>query len=136
MTIKELKKIMMLSKKDNKIKSDVYMLILDKAQKIAKTEKRAPKDSDVITASKQMLKQSEQSRNFGMNVDAEIEILKQFMPKMMNDDEIESAVNQFIKDVDSPSMGLIMKSLKSAFGDIIDMKMASSIVKKSLKSLS
>lgn len=133
MTIKELKEIMMLSKKNNKIESDVYMLILDRTQKIAKAEKRNPEDNDIIIASKQMLKQSKQSKDFGMNVDIEIKILKQFMPKMISKDEIESAVNQFLEDFDNPSIGFIMKSLRSAFGDTIDMKTASGIVKKSLK---
>ena len=63
-------------------------------------------------------------------------IIKELKKIIISNDEIESAVNQFLDDFDKPSIELIMKSLKSAFGDFIDMKMASNIVKKSLKSLS
>lgn len=133
MTVNELKRLMMLNKKADKIKADVLMLLLDNIQKKAKEEKRTLIDSDIVPAARRMLKMANQSKEAGIDVDYEIEILKSFLPYMLSYDEISVAVVQIMDDLGFEDMGIIMKALKSAFRDSMDMKVASVVVKERIK---
>lgn len=122
MVIKELKKAMMKAKKTNKIKSDVFMMILDTAQKIAKPQNRSVTENDITKAATKLMKHAHQSNDAGIDVDLEMVILAEFLPVMLTDKEIEVAVDELkaIRD----NSGFVMKELKAAYGDTIDMKKA------------
>lgn len=66
----------------------------------------------------------------------EIDILSNYLPKMLTEKEIENVIDQFILDNNINSikqMGLVMKYLKDEFGSSIDGKIASSLIKNKLK---
>ena len=70
-----------------------------------------------------------------MNNQIEVDILSDYLPKMLTDKEIEDVIDQFISDNNINSikqMGLVMKHLKDEFGSSIDGKIASSLIKNKL----
>ena len=65
----------------------------------------------------------------------EIKIIENFFPKQLNNNEIESICKEIIIDLsinDFGGMGQVMNELKNKFAGRIDMKKASTLVKKIL----
>ena len=65
----------------------------------------------------------------------EIKIIENFLPKQLNNNEIESMCKEIIIDLsinDFSDMGQVMNELKNKFAGRIDMKKASTLVKKIL----
>ena len=65
----------------------------------------------------------------------EIKIIENFLPKQLNNNEIESMCKEIIIDLsinDFSGMGQVMSELKNKFAGRIDMKKASTLVKKIL----
>jgi len=65
----------------------------------------------------------------------EIKIIENFLPKQLNNNEIESMCKEIIIDLsinDFNGMGQVMNELKNKFAGRIDMKKASTVVKKIL----
>lgn len=65
----------------------------------------------------------------------EIKIIENFLPKQLNNNEIESMCKEIIIDLsinDFGGMGQVMNELKNKFAGRIDMKKASTLVKKIL----
>ena len=65
----------------------------------------------------------------------EIKIIENFLPKQLNNNEIESICKEIIIDLsinDFGGMGQVMNELKNKFAGRIDMKKASTLVKKIL----
>lgn len=70
-----------------------------------------------------------------MNNQIEIDILSDYLPKILTEKETEDVIDQFISDNNINSikqMGLVMKHLKDEFGSSIDGKIASSLIKNKL----
>ena len=66
----------------------------------------------------------------------EIEIIRQFLPKPLSENELSEAISQIISDTGAESikeMGKIMNALKKEFAGRIDLTKASQIVKKKLE---
>lgn len=130
MNILELRKLMIEAKKTNKERGLILSMLLDKTMKVAKEDKnREVVDNDIENAAKAMLKQAQQSKDAGMDVEFEISILSEFLPKVLSEDETISIVNKLKIELNN-SIPDIMKTLKSTYGNSIDMKFVSSIVKK------
>lgn len=130
MNISELRKLMIEAKKTNKERGLILSMLLDKTMKVAKEDKnRDVVDSDIENAAKAMLKQAQQSKEAGMDVEFEISILSEFLPKVLSEEETISIVNKLKVELNN-SIPDIMKTLKSTYGNSIDMKLVSSIVKK------
>ena len=101
-------------------------------------------DSEIITLLKKMQKQREESIQLfskGKRVDLvqseenEIEIIKQFLPKQMDDDEIVSLVKEAIRLNDAKSirdMGKVMSYLKENYSTKMDFTKASRFLKETL----
>ena len=101
-------------------------------------------DSEIITLLKKMQKQREESIQLfskGNRVDLvqseenEIEIIKQFLPKQMDDDEIVSLVKEAIRLNDAKSirdMGKVMSYLKENYSTKMDFTKASRFLKETL----
>lgn len=71
-----------------------------------------------------------------MNNQLEIDILSEYLPKMLTEQEIDIIISEFIMNnniTDIKQMGLIMKFLKDKYGTLIDGKIANSIIKEKLK---
>ena len=66
---------------------------------------------------------------------AEIEIINEFLPEMMSDDEMASAIDEAIGETGASSMadmGKVMGILKSKYAGSMDMGKASGIIKDKL----
>ena len=65
----------------------------------------------------------------------EIEIINQFLPKQLNEEEIKKIIKKFVSNNNITSikgMGQIMKHLKSNYNVSVDMSLAGKIAKNSL----
>ena len=98
----------------------------------------------VITVITKMIKQRQDSYDQYIKVDRaelaegekrEIEILTQYMPKQLNDEEVVAIVQKAIESVGATSlkeMGKIMASVKKELAGRTDMSKVSAIVKSNL----
>ena len=101
-------------------------------------------EADIISLLKKMQKQREESIQLytkGNRMDLvqseedEIKIIKQFLPKQMNDDEIKNLVKEAIKLNDAKSirdMGKVMSYLKENYSKSMDFSIASKFLKETL----
>ena len=101
-------------------------------------------ESDIISLLKKMQKQREESIQLytkGNRMDLvkteedEIKIIKQFLPKQMNDDEIKNLVKEAIEINDAKSirdMGKVMSYLKGKYSTNMDFSKASTFLKETL----
>ena len=101
-------------------------------------------DADIISLLKKMQKQREESIQLytkGNRMDLvqseedEIKIIKQFLPKQMDDDEIKDLVKEAIKFNDAKSirdMGKVMSYLKENYSTNMDFSKASKFLKETL----
>ena len=101
-------------------------------------------EADIISLLKKMQKQREESIQLytkGNRMDLvqseedEIKIIKQFLPKQMNDNEIQNLVKEAIKLNDAKSirdMGKVMSYLKEKYSSNMDFSIASKFLKEIL----
>ena len=101
-------------------------------------------EADIISLLKKMQKQREESIQLyikGNRMDLvqteedEIKIIKQFLPKQMNDDEIKNLVKEAIEINDAKSirdMGKVMSYLKENYSTNMDFSKASKFLKETL----
>ena len=101
-------------------------------------------EADIISLLKKMQKQREESIQLytkGNRMDLvqseedEIKIIKQFLPKQMNDDEIKKLVKEAIEINDAKSirdMGKVMSYLKDNYSTNMDFSKASKFLKETL----
>ena len=101
-------------------------------------------EADIISLLKKMQKQREESIQLytkGNRMDLvqseedEIKIIKQFLPKQMNDDEIKNLVKEAIEINDAKSirdMGKVMSHLKDKYSTNMDFSKASKYLKETL----
>jgi uncharacterized protein YqeY len=110
--------------------------ILEKAQRIAKDNKSdTVTDSMVTEAAKKEIKQlkdlleycTEGSDKYNETTRA-IGYASEMLPKMATEEDIENFLNSNKDQV--TNIGAAMKMLKAQFGDALDGKMASGVVKK------
>ncbi len=99
------------------------------------------KDNDIISILKKMIKQRNEScevyKKAGReelleNEKKEINIIKIFLPKQLNDEETKKICEEVIKSVGASSMkdmGKIMGALKSKYADTLDFSKVSLILK-------
>lgn len=116
-------------KKVDASKAQILTLLLDATQKVAKEQRREAVTEDIAVAVKKMIKMAEQAVQ--MNVAGakdELEYLQTFAPKMMSEDETRKIVTE-LKSLFDGNVGTIMKELKQVYGDTIDMKLASQLIK-------
>ena len=101
-------------------------------------------EADIISLLKKMQKQREESIQLYIKGDRmdlvqseedEIKIIKQFLPKQMNDDEIKNLVKEAIEINDANSirdMGKVMSYLKGKYSTNMDFSKASKFLKETL----
>ena len=131
MTVQELRVNMMKSKKTDMKRSLILSLVLDQAQKIAKTDgNREPTEKDVENAASKLMKLAEQSKAAGMNVDRDITVFQEFVPQQLDDQDLGILIDKLIFETVEADFPKIMKQLK---GQPVDMKKAVGMVKEKLK---
>jgi len=141
MNIKELRKEILKSKRDNKERSNSLSIILGTSLTIAKNDgNREVTEEDIIMAAKKEKKMTQQAKDSGAPYSEMMFIVsEEFLPKMMTEEELKenitSIIDNLIKDgeIKTPRlMGRVMGQLKKNFGDSYDGKIASNIVKGAL----
>ena len=107
-------------------------------------DKKTLSDNDLIGLLKKMVKQRNDScdaykkagRNELLkNEMSEIEVINEFLPKQLNDDETKKICMDAIKNVQATSikdMGKVMGELKKKYADVLDFSKVSKIIKESL----
>lgn len=132
----------MIAKKNNPnieaiTKYQTYKNILETAQKIAKDKRIDITDSIIIDAAKKEIKQLNDLKQYCTNnedklheVNIGIETASEMLPAMISESEIIEFINSH-KTADS-NIGSMMKLLKSTFGDSLDGKIASKLVRENL----
>ena len=103
-------------------------------------------DNEIIQLLTKMIKQRKESAEIYKESDRsdlekkendEIEIIEQYMPSQINDDEIDKLINEIIDETGSSSikdMGKVMTILKEKYSGQMDFGKASLIVKEKLNS--
>jgi len=129
MTILDLKKMMMKAKKEDKVKANALMMLVDSAQKLAKEKGEEVKETHIIEAAKKLAKMAKESIDAGIEeAKKELKIYEEFLPKMLNEEETKKVIKEIIDEIGSKNIGEIMKRLK-ARGDI-DLGKANKIIKE------
>ncbi len=129
MTLIELKKIMIKAKKEDKLKANALMMLVDTAQKIAKERGVEVDDKIIQEAAKKLLKMAKESADAGIeDAQKEMKIYEEFLPKMLNEEETKKILKDLIDEIGSKNIGLIMKTLKER-GDV-DLGIANKILKE------
>jgi uncharacterized protein YqeY len=122
----------------DKQKQQTYKNILESAQKAAKDKKEEVNDSYIISAVKKEIKQlndllqycTEGSDKY-TETTRNIEIAKTLLPETVSDDEV---LKYLVDNNLDKNIGVCMKALKSNFGDKLDSKAASGVVKEYINS--
>ena len=103
-------------------------------------------DNEIIQLLSKMIKQRKESAEIYKKSDRsdlekkendEIEIIEQYMPSQINDDEIDNLINEIIDETGSSNikdMGRVMTILKEKYSGQMDFGKASLIVKEKLNS--
>ena len=134
-----------ISMKDgDKFRTTVLRMILAEIQKIEIEEKSDLDEPQITSILEKMIKQRndaiaqfEQAKRQELadKEKQEIEIIKEFLPEQMSDDEISELVSKIISEVgaqDMKDMGKVMGSLKPLIAGKADAGIVSQLVKKAL----
>jgi uncharacterized protein YqeY len=126
------------------IKRDTLRNIQASIKQIEVDERREVTDNDVETVLMKYLKQREDAKaqfqeagrdDLVEKEEAEMSIVKSYLPEPMDDAELETVLKKVIMDVDAQSMkdmGKVMGSAKSAIGNRADGGRINTMVKKLL----
>ena len=134
-----------ISMKDgDKLRTTVLRMILAEIQKIEIDEKSDLNELQITSILEKMIKQRndaisqfEQAKRQELadKEKKEIEIIKEFLPEQMSDDEVSELVSKIISEVgaqDMKDMGKVMGSLKPLVAGKADAGVVSQFVKKAL----
>ena len=136
-------------KAKDKIQISTYRLILSSIKDLeianrSRAEKKETDDEDIKKLFKKMIKQRTESieiykknnRNDLLEVEQkEHEIISNFLPKQLGDDETKEICKEIVESVGASSikdMGKVMGELKKKHSDEIDFSKAGSIIKEIL----
>jgi len=102
MTIIELKKMMIKAKKEDKIKANALMMLVDTAQKIAKEKNEDVNEKHIIEAAKKLSKMAKESIEAGIEeAKKELTVYEEFLPKMLNEEETKKLLQNIIDEIGS-----------------------------------
>ena len=134
-----------ISMKDgDKFRTTVLRMILAEIQKIEIEEKSDLDELQITSILEKMIKQRndaigqfEQAKRQELadKEKQEIEIIREFLPEQMSDDEISELVSKIVSEVgaqDMKDMGKVMGSLKPLIAGKADAGVVSQLVKKAL----
>ena len=131
-------------KDGDKFRTTVLRMILAEIQKIEIDEKSDLNELQITSILEKMIKQRndaiaqfEQAKRQELadKEKQEIEIIREFLPEQMSDDEISELVSKIVSEVgaqDMKDMGKVMGSLKPLIAGKADAGVVSQLVKKAL----
>lgn len=140
-SIKELKKLVLTSKKENVELSKGYAAVLRQVEAATIGVKNAETDEVklILAGAKKELKEQEQSKASGAPFNQTVmnlcsKLVLELSPKTLSAEETEKAVLSIIEiDNVEKKMGPIMSAMKAKYGSDLDMKILSDVVKKVLQ---
>jgi uncharacterized protein YqeY len=128
MNIMELKKMMLKAKKENKIRANALMMLVDTAQKLAKEKGIEVNDKIVVEAAKKLVKIAREEIDAGVEkAKEELKVYEEFLPNTLGEEDTKKVVLEIISEIGGKNIGEIMKRLKDR-GDI-DLALANKILK-------
>lgn len=140
MTIKELTIGKIKLRLTDPARSSVYGELLNDIKLRAKTAQIEPKDSDIAAAAKRLCKTLVEAikvveGELLKQYEAQIKIVEELVPQKASIEDVTAFIETYL--IDNPDltikqMGLVMKDLKGKFGESLDGKEASAILKAKL----
>lgn len=138
MKIQDLKKEVLLSKKESKELSQAYAAIMKKIESVTIGSKTIVEDESklILKSAKKELKELHEAKAAGapfnpIGIDVCEKVISELQPKMLTEKEISYAIQSLI-DQNVMNKGQIMGSLKKSYGDTIDMTVANKLVSEYL----
>lgn len=133
----EIKKAMILKKETGN--SNRYMTlkgILEKAQKDAKDRRQEDiTDSMLVSAAKKEIKQLEDLKQYVkegteayIDIEEKIATAKELLPEQITTEQVEEFIREHLEEINNIGQG--MKLLNEKFGDSLDKKVASTMLKE------
>tara|TARA_B100001109_G_scaffold89565_1_gene73132 strand:- start:1041 stop:1490 length:450 start_codon:yes stop_codon:yes gene_type:complete len=131
-------------KDGNKFRTTVLRMTLAEIQKIEIEEKSDLDELQITTILEKMIKQRNDAiaqfenanrQELADKEKQEIEIIKEFLPEQMSEEEVSELVSKIISEVDAQDMkdmGKVMGSLKPLISGKADAGVVSQLVKKAL----
>ena len=135
-TFKDLKKDRLKSMKIDKVKAEALMMLIDKIEKLAKVNNSDP-DLFIIDGVKKYLKELNDSKSTGMNVEDELKIINEYaekiLPKQLNETIVSQTIIELINDDPKINLGYIMKYFNIHYKNRVEMKMVKDIASALIK---
>ena len=131
-------------KDGNKFRTTVLRMTLAEIQKIEIEEKSDLDELQITTILEKMIKQRNDAiaqfenanrQELADKEKQEIEIIKEFLPEQMSEEEVSELVSKIISEIDAQDMkdmGKVMGSLKPLISGKADAGVVSQLVKKAL----
>lgn len=127
-------------RKDDPVRSNIYLMLADAVKRVAVIdERRTETEADFRKAALKMYQETQNTiaeykkgNADTSELEAELKVLEEFLPKMLSAEEMEAAARKIIADMAEADRVLknIMPKLKEVEG--FDMKKAKDIVEKIL----
>ena len=141
--LEQLSKDSINARKNKSLESGTLVTLLAEVKMRAKNDgNREATDDDVIKTIQGFLKGLQGNRDLLeqagrdlTDVDFEIGILQAYLPTVMDEEQTRDAVSRAVSETNPESMkdmGKAMAFLKSTFGNSIDMKLASTLLKTAI----
>ena len=142
----ELKNSMLSSNKDKTSTLRLILAAIKDREIVAREKKQDIDDAIVMDVLSKMVKQRLESadiykKNNRLELAAkeefEIEVIREFLPKQLTEQEIEEIIGKLVKETNSSSirdMGKIMGVLKSKYAGQLDFALAGKLLKEHLSS--
>lgn len=127
-------------RKENPVRSNVLLMLANAVKTVTIDERRPETEADFKKAALKMAQQTQNSiaeykkgNADTSELEAELKIIEEFLPKMMSQEEMKSAAEKLLAELpeDQRVMKNIMPKLKAIEG--FDMKAAKSIVESLLQ---
>lgn len=144
MLLDDIKNDSLQARKDrDTVKTSLLVPLYSEAVRVGKDNgNRQSTDEEVIAVVKKFVKNIEQTildmEKIGRDISLqkqELSLLRNYLPKQMSHEELESAVDSIMSGLDEvtpKAMGKIMGELKTRHGGTYDGKMASQVVRNKL----
>jgi uncharacterized protein YqeY len=125
----QLKKEMIRAKRNDKLRANALMMLIDTAQKLAKEKGVEPGEREIQEAAKKLVKIAKESLEAGVpGADRELEVYKSFLPQLLGEEETRELLKKLIEEVGGKKIGEIMKRLKER-GDV-DLGLANRLLRE------
>lgn len=136
--IEQLKAMSITLRKERSPLAPSIAFALSEITKVGKNSQRESTNDEAIQVLKKIISNLDQTISLAANTDVsklkqERELLSSVLPTMISQDQIQSFVAaKFPSGVSQKDMGLALKAIKDEFGSLVDMKIASALIKEGI----